>query len=699
VTKKLKPRTEWAPTPEQTQALLGVSEVIAQHRDLIEMVRDLATRLYPVAPFDFVSLVLHEPERDLMRLHVLCTRIPLKTPAPAERPALDSPAGWAWRSQEPLVIPDFHKESRYESLLTYLRHEGFSSACWLPLTTAQRRLGAMGFGSNAPRPYRRAELQFLQRVARQVALAVDNALQFQKVESYQLQLARERDRLRLLLEVNNALIARRNLHDLFAAISSSLRQLFHCEYASLALFDPATQQMRLRALDFPTGKGFLEQELGLPLESSPAGMAFATRKPLVLGRAELDKVAPELARRVAAEGLCSGVCIPLIAGSNALGTLNLASRREGAFSQQDVDFLSQVAGQIAIAVENALAYREIVEIKDKLAEEKLYLEDEIRTEYNSEEMIGDSPAWQRILEQVKTVAPTNSTVLILGETGTGKELVARAIHNWSTRRAATFVKMNCAAIPAGLLESELFGHEKGAFTGAIDRRVGRFELANRGTLFLDEIGDVPLELQPKLLRVLQEQEFERLGGVSTVRVDVRLVAATNRDLSRMVAERLFRSDLFYRLNIFPIVVPPLRERPEDIPHLVRYFAQKYSRQMNRRIESVPASAMQAMVRYPWPGNIRELENFIERAVILTQGSELRIPVAELRAHADAAPSGISTLEAAERQHILRALERSRGIIGGPGGAAVRLGIKRTTLQSRMRRLGIPNRLVRSAPKS
>jgi formate hydrogenlyase transcriptional activator len=335
-----------------------------------------------------------------------------------------------------------------------------------------------------------------------------------------------------------------------------------------------------------------------------------------------------------------------------------------------------------------LAFRQIEELKNKLAEEKLYLEDEIRTEFNFEEIIGESATLKAILKQVETVAPTDSTVLIQGETGTGKELIARAIHNLSARRERTFVKVNCAAIPTGLLESELFGHERGAFTGAIAQKIGRFELAHQGTLFLDEVGDIPLELQPKLLRVLQEQEFERLGGTRTIQVNVRLVAATNGDLARMVADRHFRSDLYYRLNVFPVTVPALRDRREDIPTLVRYFAQKHARRMNKHIETIPAATMDALARYHWPGNVRELENLIERAAIVSPGQVLEVPLGELAPPTQAQGQGMATLEAAEREHILRALEAANWVLGGPKGAATRLGMKRTTLQSRMQKLGI-----------
>jgi formate hydrogenlyase transcriptional activator len=392
-------------------------------------------------------------------------------------------------------------------------------------------------------------------------------------------------------------------------------------------------------------------------------------------------------QRLAAAGLKSICAVPLITRLHVLGTLNVGSKRENAFQETDVDFLSQVAGQAAIAIENATAYQEIEVLKDQLAEEKLYLQDEILADRNFGEIVGDSPGFRSVLEQVATVAPTDASVLILGETGTGKELIARAIHDLSGRRERTFVKLNCAAIPTGLLESELFGHEKGAFTGAIMQKAGRFELANKGTLFLDEIGDIPLELQPKLLRALQEHEFERLGGTRTIKVDVRLVAATNRDLAQMIAERQFRTDLYYRLNVFPISVPPLRERPDDIPKLVRYFTQKFARRMNKRVETISQETMDALVRYPWPGNVRELENLIERAIILTRGATLQIPLTELRAAATDTASAL-TLEDAERDHIRRVLERSNGVVGGPNGAAAKLGMKRTTLQSKMKKLGM-----------
>jgi formate hydrogenlyase transcriptional activator len=369
--------------------------------------------------------------------------------------------------------------------------------------------------------------------------------------------------------------------------------------------------------------------------------------------------------------------------------LNLGSRREGFLTSADLQFFTQAGGQVAIALENALSYQRIEELNARLAEEKVYLEDEIRTDNRFEEIIGQSRGLRAILKQVETVAPTDSTVLIYGETGTGKELLARAIHDLSLRRQGTFVKLNCAAIPTGLLESEMFGHERGAFTGAIAQRIGRFELAHRGSMFLDEVGEIPLELQTKLLRVLQEREFERLGSSRTIRTDARLVAATNRDLSEMVEQRQFRADLYYRLNVFPITIPALRDRRDDIPILVRYFVQQYARRMNKRITNIPAESMQVLTRYQWPGNIRELQNFIERAVIISPGPVLQAPVRELKRTTGGGE--VVTLAAAERDAILRALRAAGGRVGGPQGAAAMLGMKRTTLQARMRKLEIDPR--------
>ena len=501
----------------------------------------------------------------------------------------------------------------------------------------------------------------------------------------------ESERLKLLLDLTNTLVSNLESRDLLRMVSATIRQVMHCDTVGVWLPDSEHLHLRQLAMDFPESKGFITEDLLQPIDDSVIGGVFKSGKPLILG-AMSEQMDPEESPEARAEALESGCALPLLSRGRTVGVLTLASRVANSFSPEDVDFLMRAAGQVAIAVENSLAYREIAELKDKLAQEKLYLEDEIRGEMDFEGIVGQSSALRHVLNLVETVAPSDSTVLLLGETGTGKELIARAIHERSRRKERTFVKLNCAAIPTGLLESELFGHERGAFTGAITQKVGRLELADQGTLFLDEVGDIPIEIQPKLLRALQEREFERLGSNRTKQVDVRLVAATNRDLEKMMENREFRSDLFYRLNVFPIRIPPLRERPEDIPLLVRYFTQKHGRRMQKQIESIPAGALRKLSSWHWPGNIRELENVIERSVILTPGAALQVPIAALSSNGRNA-SVPGTRHANERDEIVRVLKITNGRVAGPDGAAARMHIKRTTLISRMKKLGIDPRRV------
>lgn len=853
---------------DRLRLLLEVTESIAAHRDLTLLLKDLATRLPDIVPFDFINAVLHDAERDVMRLWLLVSAVPSSIKPGLETPVDQSPGGLVWKTQQPLTVDDVTKEERFPSLMALFRENGVRSFCVVPLTTAQRRLGAMGFGSLQARAYQESEIAFMQQVAKQVAVALDNALNSKTAIESQGQLTKERDRQRLLLEINNAVVSHLNLEELFAAVSDclrrviqhdgsslllfngdtgqwrihvldfqrnesfieeglaeectqspsceainsgrpamfgesdlremaksspiaqelldrglrsfcsiplqsrdrtlgalnvgrragggfaqddiellnqvaqqiaiavenalnyqrtqqarrelarerdrsnllleinnavvshlelrelfssitvSIRRVMKADVVSLTLLDQDTNQLKLYALDFPGRKGFIEEGTTCMLCGCPSSTAITQRMPVVLGREDLEQSESTVSKRLVAEGVRSACCVPLLLGDRILGGLNIGSLQERAFTTGDAELLGEVAKQIALAVANSIAFQEIAALKDKLTKEKVYLQEEIQTEYNFEEIIGDSRALKQVLKEVQTVAATDSTVLILGETGSGKELIARALHNLSDRRDRTFVKLNCAAIPTGLLESELFGHEKGAFTGAIATKIGRFELADGGTIFLDEVGEIPLELQVKLLRVLQEQEFERLGGTRTMRVNVRVVAATNRDLSQMVEEQRFRSDLYYRLKVFPITVPPLRDRPEDVPLLVRHFAQKFATRMKKRIEAVPAAAMKALQVYPWPGNVRELENFIERAVILSSGSDLFVPLAELKRPNLVNNGSVATLEDAEREHILKALRESNWVIGGAQGAATRLGMKRTTLQSKMQKLGI-----------
>src|SRR5256712_2639345 len=540
----------------------------------------------------------------------------------------------------------------------------------------------------------------------------DDNLDPERAQDARGSLERQNERLQLLLNLTTRITSNLDLREVLRAISANFRELMRCDGAGVWLPGEEVGTFKLYAFDASSSKGFAKEDLIItPAENDPGKRAFETMKPMVATVTEIGwPGGGEGYRLAAAEGMKSACFIPLVSRGRAPGDLMIVRATEGTFTAEEVDFLSQAAGQIAIAIENALAYREISELKDKLAQEKLYLEEEIRTEMDFEQIVGTSPALKHVLQLVETVAASDSTVLLLGDTGTGKELIARAIHDRSRRKERTFVKLNCAAIPTGLLESELFGHEKGAFTGAISQRLGRLELADQGSLFLDEVGDIPLELQPKLLRALQEREFERLGSTHTKKVNVRLVAATNRNLEKMVADREFRSDLFYRLNVFPIRIPSLRERKEDIPLLVSYFVQKFAKQMQKQIESVPSAVMKGLTAWEWPGNIRELENFIERAVILTRGKALEVQLTELRKTetemaVDAVVNkkraarkafssgpdinaGAEEYERKQREEIIQALTACKGRVGGTDGAAIRLGISRTTLIYRMRRLGI-----------
>jgi formate hydrogenlyase transcriptional activator len=509
-----------------------------------------------------------------------------------------------------------------------------------------------------------------------------------------------------LLEVAEAIVTHRDLRALFHDLAGPLHRVVHFDYLALVLHDAKIGMMRLHVLESSPPPPVMRlhvlestepsppppAEGRLSTEDDPPWLVWQNQLPLTISNVEEDPhLTVEFRERAKQYRVSSSCYLPLTTARCRLGVLVFASMQPAAYDTADVDFLQRVAKQVTVAVENALAFQQIEELKEKLTQEKVYLEEEIRTQHNFDEIVGNSDSLRRVLQEVETVAPTDSTVLIRGETGTGKELVARAIHDLNHRRDRTFVKLNCAAIPTGLLESELFGHEKGAFTGAIAQKLGRFELAHEGTLFLDEVGDISPELQPKLLRVLQEQEFERLGGTRTIKVNVRLVAATHRDLAQMVAAGQFRSDLFYRLNVFPVLLPPLRERRDDIPQLVRHFIQKFARRMGRRIETIPTEAMDALAGYPWPGNIRELENVIERAVILSAGSALRLPPGEWKAPlppVEVSATAPVTLADAERQHIIGVLHETDWVVGGSKGAAARLGMKRTTLQKKMNKLGI-----------
>jgi formate hydrogenlyase transcriptional activator len=689
---------------ERFDLLLDLTSRITSNLDLRELLRTTSANIRNVVQADAAGVAFFDEVSNKSRIYAVdfpdakgfVTEELVVTPGQALKRA--------WGSSKAVIVNTNDREELGPEVYDLVIAEGLQTHCLIPLVSHNRPVGLLILARKGKNLFTSEDVDFLTRASGQIAIAIENALAFQEVSGLG-------DRLQLLLNLTTRITSSLDLREVLRAIASNIREVIHADAVTVSLYDPASGKARVFAVDFPRGKGVLKEELLLSL-SSEAKRALDTLQPIVFDPRERDEHPPQPYDIAAAEGLKSVCSIPLVDRGRALGILSILRTTETRFTPQDVDFLSRASGQIAIAVANALAYREISELKDKLTQEKVYLEEEFRSEMGFEQIIGNSSGLKHVLQLVETVAPSDSTVLLLGETGTGKELIARAIHDRSRRNQRTLVKLNCAAIPTGLVESELFGHEKGAFTGAIAQKIGRLELADQGTLFLDEVGDIPIEIQPKLLRALQEREFERLGSTYTRKVNVRLVAATNRDLEEMIAKKEFRSDLFYRLNVFPIRIPPLRDRREDIPLLVSYFVQKFAKEMQKSIEAVPAAAMKGLAAWDWPGNIRELENVVERAVLLTRGKSLEVPLGELRKaktvegspHTDqrqaenvagkrADSQGDKTSVADEytrkqRDQIVQALAACKGRVGGTDGAAARLGMNRTTLLSRMKKFGI-----------
>jgi formate hydrogenlyase transcriptional activator len=686
------------------EAVLRIGEVISACREPEDLARTLADEIGTFLQFDHLCvLLLKQTCKEIESLVWGKGAMPLP-----DLPLEDLPIWDAMRNRDLQHHADLDAESCHPRFKQWAKKMGLGSGVRVPLATPHRRLGVFGIDRDTVSPFSEEDISFLRLIGRVVAFALDDGLNLRRAQH-------QNDQLQLLLDLTNRITSNLELRELLRSIAATIREAVHSDLVGVALTNQASDKAIVYALDFPHSKGFLKEETTSAI-TGPSKRVLETLKPVVVDRFDPADLPPEIYNKVAAEGLKETCLIPLVNRGRGLGVLFIARTTEGSFMPDEVEFLTQAAGQIAIAIENALAYREISELKDKLAQEKLYLEEEIRSEMSFENIVGSSPALRHVLELVETVGPSDSTVLLLGETGTGKELIARAIHDRSRRKERTFVKLNCAAIPTGLLESELFGHEKGAFTGAISQKIGRLETADQGSLFLDEVGDIPIEIQPKLLRALQEREFERLGSIHTRKVNVRLIAATNRNLEKMIADKEFRSDLYYRLNVFPIRIPPLRERREDIPLLVSYFVQKSSKQMQKKIETISPAVMNGLTAWDWPGNIRELENFIERAVIVTRGKSLEAPLGELRSlnsepaatrnsgHEDIARivketltalngSKLSSEEYAQkkREEIVRALTESKGRVGGADGAAARMGINRTTLLARMKKFGIDPR--------
>jgi formate hydrogenlyase transcriptional activator len=664
-----------SPEHNRYRLLLQITDVVARAQSLPDAFKELAPPVLDMTGGELLNLSLYDPRQDCM-----LTQYWKKNQESGEFDAFpvdEAASGWAWKHQEPIAIPDTAREQRFPGCVPVLLNHGVRSYTVLPMSTPSRHFGALGLGKNVPEVLDSDNVEFLARVAMMGALSLEKDRADRAFEEQQ-----------SLVAVSRQLSSSLELEKLLPAILSSLRSIGRYERTLLSLLDEDGKTVH-RYGGVLEWEPFVNHRTAIPLEQSLSLRSIQSRNVSFLTADDLPAMNEPLAKAMYEAGIRSVCSVPLIAGNRVWGALNPSSMIDNAFGPTEVEYLQQIANQIAAALQNAHAYREIAQLKERLAQEKRYLEYEIRSANRSEDIVGNSPALKRVLDYAAIVADTDSTVLITGETGTGKERIARLIHGMSRRRDRNFIKLNCAAIPTGLLESELFGHEKGAFTGAVSQKLGRLELADKGTLLLDEIGDIPLELQPKLLRVLQDQEFERLGGTKTIRVDVRLIAATNRDLVRAVEEKEFRGDLFYRLHVFPLHLPALRERREDIPLFVRHFVDKCAVRLHKRIDVIPDEAVEAMMHWSWPGNIRELENFIERSVILSEGNRLTVPLGELR-------EGISrqlsdsdgTLRDKEREHIIEILRQTRGALSGPSGAAARLGLKRTTLQYKMQRLGI-----------
>jgi len=664
------------------KTFFNLSQSLAGCADLESLFEALTGSLRRVVSFDALGLVLNDPAHNKLRLHLGSKRL-TRSQTEALPADGDSLLASVWREQKPLVLSCIETEAPEGDALRIALEDGIRALTLIPLSHGDRRIGILGFGFGDLHQSDDQELIFLQRVASEFAVAVDASIT-------KLALQQEHERMRVLFEITTALASKLPIDELFPAISEQLCRVMDHDLATVALLDKAAGKLHLTALNWPHGHDVRidENDWIFSPEGLPNGETMRTGKPVVTCGLDFKRFPSPLYRKYAHLFPRKSCWIPLLGRKGVFGTIGLHRSEGEPFTNDDVDLLLQVSRQLSITIENSIAYRDLAEVKDQLAKEKLYLEEEIRFDQNVSGMIGESPAFQEVLKSIYIVAPTDATVLVQGETGTGKELVARAIHDLSGRSKQPFIKVNCAAIPATLLESELFGHEKGSYTGAFAQKIGRFELAHKGTLFLDEIGEIPLELQCKLLRAVQEQELERLGGNRTIHVDVRFVAATNRNLKQMVEEGKFRSDLYYRLHVFPLTVPPLRHRREDIPLLIRYFTQKYAKLMNRAIEEIPSSSIGALTAYDWPGNVRELQNIIERSVILSSGRTLHVALSETARTSAQSPLKPPLIEAAERERILRALLESGGKVAGPAGAAARLGLRRTTLQSRMKRLNI-----------
>ncbi len=694
---------------ERLRTLLEINNALIANLAQDALFRAIAEAVRRVVPFDRTAIFLHDPDKDVLRISILesSTAVGNELPLGTEVSATDSHAGWVFQHREPLVRQDLAEGLRFP-VEDRVFAGGFRSYVMLPLVSHGKSLGTLGVASSQPNQYGDTDVRFLRDVATQIAIAVENMKAYASISALNAQVTEAAARARALLEINNLMISNLTQDALFRAIAQAVRRVIPFDRTALCLHDSARDVLRVAIVESSLPVTRFTVGMEFAVTDTHMGQVFRSQRPLLRGDIEVEHEYP-LERLNVADGVHSLLVVPLIVRGASIGTLGVSSTAPGQYTMADAVFLQEVANQVAMAVQNmkayeeiSVAYEEISVLKARLERENAYLQEEIGTEHHFGEMIGSSPALFEVMRHVERVAPTDATVLISGETGTGKELVARAIHARSGRSGRPLVKVNCGAISAGLVESELFGHMKGAFTGALERRLGRFEVADGGTIFLDEIGELPLDTQVKLLRVLQEGEFEPVGASTPSLADVRVIAATNRDLEDAVRSGRFRADLFYRLNVFPIRTPPLRERVEEIPQLVAFFVGRFARRFGKTAERLSPETMDRLVSYPWPGNVRELQNVVERAVILATGPTLEIEPDLLRTGKDIGheskaspprpePSGHgleAILKDVETRHVRAALEQAGWVIEGARGAARILGLHPNTLRSRIDKLGI-----------
>jgi formate hydrogenlyase transcriptional activator len=690
---------------DRYRTLLEINNAIVTNLNQEDLPRAISTALRRVIPFDRAAFTLYVPKRDVFRFLAIEGLLGSSHfRAGLEFRRGESVSAWVFDNQRSALCHDLRKEQKYSNDRVLIS-EGLNSYCVVPLIIGGKSIGTLNIASEKISQYSEADAQFLSELGSQVALAVSNMTSYEEITALNTQVERTAERYRTLLEINNAMITHLNPEDLLHSISGILRRVVPYSGAALTVYNPNTDTFRYLAMEGAIPSDYFRAGLNFDRKQTVSSWVFDQQRGVVRQDLEKEPQFPNDTRLVA-RGIYSDCIVPLIVGGRTIGTLNVGSNERNQYSEGHLEILQSIANQVALAVANMQSFEEIVELKARLEKENVYLQEEIRAEHNFEEIIGNSDALLAVLRRVEQVAPTDSTVLIYGETGTGKELIARAIHDRSKRKNRPLLKVNCSAISAGLVESELFGHVKGAFTGAFERHIGRFELADGGTIFLDEIGELPLGTQVKLLRVLQEREFEPVGSNRPVSVDVRVMAATNRNLLESIRTGDFRSDLYYRLNVFPLDVPPLRERRADIPHLAMFFLSRFSKRLGKNIKEMARETLDRLASYSWPGNIRELQNVIERAVILAQGSvlELEPDLVPFLTSASASttndrssgeamsltsrPPASLTLEEIERGHIMSVLAQTQGVVEGPRGAAKILGLHPNTLRHRIQKLGL-----------